>query len=730
MWALDQVKNFFTGDVNIDNPEVRQALKNAFPKLANEWVEFDDFPTLPAEYIQEKIVPAIMEMKQENLEEFKRATEKSSSSLNSLANDVEQTLRYRKKDGKALPWNQSVPDMLKTTAKSSFKTAQDFFSDIANLRTDAEKERSLMAEIVASANRSTIKFDQYVKRGDGKQYGDKANDLFEIDSLHRDIRRPAWDKTIRHDVENVPKMDFVDVVNDIVEMAKAPGATVLIDGKPETVGDGTRLAKLAYLASWMSALEDGCDTVLPNALAQGAANVVKTAANGALWAVGDFATSIYDEYPTTTILTGMIITGAIWKATKSVSGFVGESFKIVWKGAAFIPLINKIAPWFDKAGSFFSWLSTASSAWWTEWPETPRRFTAASPDELKDFKPGESNHQEYYKKTLEHIKWLSTAATPVNTNEVNKRTSQFMRLDEEYRRWKMSLSEYLKRTEDIITGKWRIVVVDHSWVIDKAATQKNVIQRVADRTPGVSQFTRNLPEGSATASVNAIQKAKSRIKGTSYESVDFAWQKIEFADTTAKSLFEGFRDKLERYTQMQEWDATNREIIAKEWLITKIQNTDIPATQRDITAKAWVIAWTPQTIPWAPMVIPWQPPIPTQIPNPLYATLSEDLRQLQQELRDLNNQVRTINREVATLRGKPHAYVPTGGTRLQFQNDIRALKLEISNPAVTWAGATGLVEKINHHAGSTVIPDTAFNPKDLKLDKVRLLEVVKVALKK
>lgn len=66
-----------------------------------------------------------------------------------------------------------------------------------------------MAEIIASANRSVAKFDQYVLRGDGKQYGDKANDLFEIDSWNTDIRRPTNDKKIRHNVENVPKIDFV-----------------------------------------------------------------------------------------------------------------------------------------------------------------------------------------------------------------------------------------------------------------------------------------------------------------------------------------------------------------------------------------------------------------------------------------------------------------------------------------------------------------------------------------
>ena len=55
------------------------------------------------------------------------------------------------------------------------------------------------------------------------------------------------------------------------------------------------------------------------------------------------------------------------------------------------------------------------------------------------------------------------------------------------------------------------------------------------------------------------------------------------------------------------------------------------------------------------------------------------------------------------------------------------MKLEISNTA---AGLPGLIQRINTHAGSVVIPDTAFNPQDLKLNKITFLEVAKTALKK
>ncbi len=146
-----------------------------------------------------------------------------------------------------------------------------------------------MAEIIASANRSVVKFDRYVQRGDGKQYGDKANDWFEIDSWHTNIRRPEKSKDITNNVENVAKIDFVTVVNEVVTMAQEPSVNINVDGKMQPVGSGTRIEKLAYLASWMSALEEGTDKVLPNMLAEAATNAAVKTVNGVTGTIKDTA---------------------------------------------------------------------------------------------------------------------------------------------------------------------------------------------------------------------------------------------------------------------------------------------------------------------------------------------------------------------------------------------------------------------------------------------------------
>ncbi len=731
---MDSVKWNITPD-----SDTTQALKNAFPILAND---LDNMDKLTPEYIKWVLIPAIKKMNQADLIKLNQSLG-TKSELKSLVQDIHDVTVYIPKDGNAFPWVQNSAESIKSPIKSWYKSMVDFMKSLAWIEDVKEQEETLMAEIIASANRSVAKFDQYVLRGDGKQYGDKANDLFEIDSWNTDIRRPTNDKKIRHNVENVPKIDFVWVVNDVVAMAKDPASTVNINNAAQPVWGGTRVEKLAYLVSWMSALEEWCDRVLPWLVAEAANKTAKVAIDSTFGVAGDVAWGIWDEYPKTIVITASLLGYAAYKTGWLLKGMVnipGAWVKLVGKAAAFIPIVNKLAPFIDKMWTWLSvfWDKLVTPAWapWTPGiseVSTPRRFVAVNPADLKDFKPWEANHAEYYKKTLEAIKTLWVAPTTLVAGgppvlvpeEVALRTAKFMNLDAEYRGGKMSLAEYLKRTEDIMKWFWKVFVKDTTGKIDWDKTWKNTLQRLGDRTPLVSPFTRNNTNGSLTSSVGGIREAQKRIKGTSYESVDFAGVKVEFADTTAKVLFEEFRDKLEKYTQMQDWDAINREIIAKEWLKNQIQSTDVPAKNAEITAKSAIIGGTPATIPGPPMVVNGVA-VPTQVANPLLVTLNEDLRGIQQDLRDMNNQVRTINAEIATLRWKKLSYVPSGGTRIQFQTDIRALKLEISNPA----GTPWLIQKINTYAGSTVIADTAFNPKDLKLNKLTLIEIAKTALKK
>lgn len=704
---MDNVKWNITPD-----SDTTQALKNAFPILAND---LDNMDKLTPEYRKEVLTPLLIQLDQKKRTELMATLGQSKSELHGLVSSIDATFSYTSRKW-VIP--QKLINTLPGVVWPKLQEAEDFLTSVSGIQDTNEREQSLLFEVLNRAKKVQAKFDDYVYNGKSKsqQYGSGGwpiQNWLSWDDLV-EFHGAEWKVQAYSEVEDAKKDEIEDILLMLVTKAKDPKDTGVDFSNfygGRSVNLGSKLNQLAEMASYLDALERGID----DANQWWASSLASLPAEFWVWLAGSLMPSNLTN--TATSGAGIVLAIALYKKwwitpTKLKS--------ILWKGWASSP----------------AWTPWAT----TEWPKTPRRFVEVNPADLKDFKPGEANHGEYYKKTLEKIKALWVAPAPVagavawapapvpavSATEVSTRTSKFMGLNAEYTRGNMSLAEYLKRTEDIIAWRGRVLVKDGTGVVDKWESIKNVKQRIMDRTPWVSPFTKNNPNGSATWSVKAIQAAKNRIKGTSYESVDSAGAKVEFADTNAKALFEEFRNKLEKYSQMQEWDATNREIVTKEWLRNQVQWTDIPAKQAEMTAKSAVMGLTPATIPGTPMVVA-SIAVPTQVANPLLVTLNEDLRVLQQDLRDLNNQVRTINGEIATLRWKTLSYIPAGSTRAQFHTDIRAMKLEISNTA---AGLPGLIQRINTHAGSVVIPDTAFNPQDLKLNKITFLEVAKTALKK
>ena len=420
MWALDQVKNFFTGDVKIDDPEIRQALKNAFPNLAKAGSEFDDLEYLPAAYVKTKIVPALMTMDEARLQAFKVSIEKTSSDLHSLAKDVESNLRYKPRNPNAQPWaDQSIPDRLSKSGKAWIKSMEDFMGELTGLRSDAEREQALMAEIVASANRSVIKFDRYVNTGNDWKHGNKAFEWYTINSMRNtQINKPAPNKQIEKSVENVPRSVFIDVVNSVVAMAQEPSNDVIINGQSRPVGDSTRIAKLAFIASWLSALEAWCDRVLPSLVSEAARKTVTVAADGTFWVVGEFGWVIWDEYPVPTVIVGWLLAFAGIKTgnlVKHVANSLWTSVILLWKAGSYIPVVKKISPFIEKfwealsIGNHFSkpaaWTAWSSSVAWTPWanPEWPPAIPEVT-EKIVTIKG-----KEYYNPKSDSYKELETA---------------------------------------------------------------------------------------------------------------------------------------------------------------------------------------------------------------------------------------------------------------------------------------------------------------------------------
>lgn len=252
--------------------------------------------------------------------------------------------------------------------------------------------------------------------------------------------------------------------------------------------------------------------------------------------------------------------------------------------------------------------------------------------------------------------------------------------------------------------------------VDKRASVKRAGEKVGDRlTKGAV--------ASGAESVNAIAAARNRMKGTSYTSVDLSGTEVKFENQAGKILYEEFRDKIEKYAQMQEWDANDRKRANLEARRTEIQTVDIPAKQAEIALKSAQIAAALPTIPGT-MIGPTGTVIPTQIPNPLIPTLNTELSGLQSSLSQLNSDVSKIGTDIATIRGNTFSYSPTGNSRVEFHKNIKATKLEIIR----------VIDKINLHIDPTgtikALPDGFFNPKNLKIEPVKILEKIARVVRK
>ncbi len=730
---LDRIIDTVKWNITPDS-DTTQALKNAFPILAND---LDNMDKLTPEYRKEILTPLLIQLDQKKRTELMTTLGKSKSELHGLVSSIDATFSYSSRKWVA---PQKIITTLPWVVWPKLQEAGDFLTSVSGIQDANEREQSLLFEVLSRAKKVQAKFDDYVYNGDGKQYGSGGWPIQNFLSWD-DISE--WKKQAHAEVEDTNKDTIEDILLMLVTKAKDPKDTnVDFSGfwGGKSVNLGSKLNQLAEMASYLDALERGID----DANQWWASSIASLPAELGILLAWSFIPSNLTQTVTSVASIILAIT----------------AFKKWWITPAKLKTI--LSRW---------WVANPTWTPWTapEWPKTPRRFVEVNPADLKDFKPGEPNHEEYYKKTVEKIKslgaapaapaaWAPAPAPAISAGEVTKRTSLFMWLDKEYRAGKLSLAEYLKRTEDIMAGRGKVVVVDNTGRVDKGETVKNIKQRIADRIPGVSQFTKNNPNGSAAASVSAMQEAKKRIKGTSYESVDFAGAKVEFADTNAKALFEEFRDKIERYSQMQEWDANDRIIQAKEALITKynwdIQSRLIPGTQAHILSGQ--INTLIMTAPTITTTSTWVHGSSTNIlPNPQIEALMKQLERLNPDVPGIYTKITELKWEIWVLEWKTLSYRPkataavaptkyvrskwgmpaipaTPGTpaiapRQQFQSDIKALKLEISNPS---AATPWLIQRINSHAGSTVIADTAFNPKDLKLNKITFLEIAKIALRK
>ncbi len=258
-----QIKDKVSGDLPITSEDKKaiQALKNSMSGIANELPS--NLDKLTPQFVREVLLPAVRSLPDSQIvqlhDELKKTRTSTAAKLSDLVGEIRELQVYTPRDGKSFPVGLTDAERLKLSTKSVFKSAADFGYSVADLRDNAEKEQALVEEIIASAKRSMRKFDTYVIAGDGAQKGNKASRFFGSSDIG--IQAQAT-KDTAHNVRNASREQFAKVINSVVAAAKDQ-STLLPNGQ-NPGNEGTRLDKLTTLASWMSALESGCDEVLPN----------------------------------------------------------------------------------------------------------------------------------------------------------------------------------------------------------------------------------------------------------------------------------------------------------------------------------------------------------------------------------------------------------------------------------------------------------------------------------
>ena len=699
--SLDTI---FSGDLNIDDPQIRQALKNALPQLAND-PELDQLQSLPAEYVKQKLIPALSKLNDAHKLEILIHDIQTSSALSALVQEYTFTnLRSGVK-----PVEKTTGEDVRSSLSGAFTTVGNFLKDLSWIQDENERIQTLSAEIIRRANRIGAKFDQYVLRGDGMQYGDDR-DWNGFRDNEDNIYASVEDGSKLHNVvEDMSRDKFVTAINSMV--AQARNGILQASFWGHVVSYATEEQKLGDILGRLWAIESWVDDVLPWLNQKGAEGVTKTAAGWIL-----------------TWLSGFIDTVLSW-----------PTLVVVWAGGLALHNTDKLAAdsllrKIPVAKSFLRAPKPPTPAGWvgagagvTTAAKTPRKYTEVW--NRLSIAPNSTNHDEYARKMAKEIENLHAHPAPwavaIDLNEAKRREKVFWEINTQYEKWKLSESEYLVKSE--AAKKWHnpVAMYDDHGNLQYRASAKRLAVKLGEIPLGGTPF--NL--GTKSASESAIKKAQDRLKWTGISGVDLSGAKVDFPDMQTKAYYEQFHDQLKKYEQMQEWWEHDAKIKLEEQKLHDLNAIDKANIVNEIALKDAAIAAEPHNIPGAPMAVPGAAPIPTQIPNPARQTLVNERSLLTQELSRINGEISQQSRAITTLRWQMTAWrpssaaIPAGGTlRDVFVAEVRAQKSRIEQTIID--------TNVHIWGAAPAIRPWFFDPKFRKVDFNRLVTEFLGAVKK
>ena len=154
--------------VNIDDPMIRQALNDNLELTQDQMDVIDTQETLDPDFVNQVLIPKITAL--QTVDQVSRL--KAAVQTNGELKDLVEKFTFTPFKQDTVPVAKSDVDIMRSSLGGAWEDAKKTTTELLNLGNENEKENRLNSELIRRANRVMDKFDQYVLRGDGKQYGD------------------------------------------------------------------------------------------------------------------------------------------------------------------------------------------------------------------------------------------------------------------------------------------------------------------------------------------------------------------------------------------------------------------------------------------------------------------------------------------------------------------------------------------------------------------------------
>lgn len=551
---------YHPNSVNIDDPKIRQALLDL--QLTQDQADvIENSEYLDPDFVNGVLIPQLVAIKTDH--EAQKLL--SAFQTNAELQDLVQKFTFTQFQKDVKPDSKTPWETLRSSLNNGMTALGRYFEDLKGIQDQNERLNALNSEIIRRAKRIMDKFDQYVIRGDGIQYGDDRDWLFRDDEEVN-----ATDvKEVRKAPEDMSRNQMVEVINSIVIQARNDELTVKL-------GDNTlpryrdKEHKMRDLLARLEMIETGVDDVLPGYIEW----VSRKGADLAKSGLGAGLDGFYGVIDEIIWANNLVIATVVWwivyyKTDKLAIDSIARKIPVIGSRLRKPATATPSAP-----GSPSPSPKTA--------PKKPRGYVSLDlsipkGSVLHTMQPGSSLH-ELFRDTIQSK--LTTA---------DQKTA-YDKLSKNFNAGKFSREEYFRRIQLIIANKHTIgpklakLWPGHSWgYLDATTGNKytkelkkaaNVVTDITTNTVGLAKNvtlkTWEKMLGGLYAAPQTVTESRKWNIRANISTKDFriypnlAWKEVALPHQDRINLYKDLEASLYEYDKLREYKTLNERIVQLE----------------------------------------------------------------------------------------------------------------------------------------------------------------------